>query len=73
LALADEARAAVTRQGPTCSVCLLLTSPIGDELAAALADPTLQSTAIERALLARDEPVGRKAVERHRRGDCAPR
>lgn len=59
---------------PGCTIGQLLESmPEADrkDLVVALADPTIQHTAIVRALKNRDYPVKPSAVPRHRKGECS--
>lgn len=61
------------KPGPKCSVCKLLASLDGDDLAdleAALENPGLQAAAIYRALRSRGQLVNLGAVQKHCRGEA---
>lgn len=75
MALADEARAHLSRPTGTCSLERLIVSDpdLGAEIVDALADRTLTSQAISRALVKRGHQISGATVARHRRGDCACR
>lgn len=61
------------RHGPKCSVCQLLAElPQGDRVALQQAlESSLAESAIFRAIKSEGFYVGKGAVGRHRRGDCA--
>lgn len=61
------------KQGPKCSVCKLLKSlPEEDSVALKQAlDSVMAESAIHRAIKSEGHYVGKGAVGRHRRGDCA--
>ena len=74
MSLAEEARQINGAPGPRCTVGALIVSLPDDEaaeVASALADPTLQTNALWRAMKDRgyDVPVT-TSVARHRRGMC---
>lgn len=74
MSLADEARALTSRQGSQCDMGLLLARlPQSDksEIEEALADDTVEGTALARALKNRGIDVAAHTVNRHRRGDCS--
>jgi hypothetical protein len=73
MSLADEALRGRTRKGPGCDTGLLLdrlTEPDRSELLEALADPTVQATALARVLRARGYDIGSWSLQRHRREAC---
>lgn len=61
------------RHGPKCSVCRLLSElPLEDRVALQESlDTGLAESAIFRAIRAEGFYVGKGAIGRHRRGDCA--
>lgn len=69
------AQQGVTRAGPRCTVTTtierLAGTPEGDELAEAIADPTIPATALSRALRSIGIELNMFPIARHRRGDCA--
>lgn len=62
-------------QKPPCGIAVLLAElgdPAAKVLAATLADPGITSSAIERALRARNvNTVARDTIARHRRAECS--
>jgi hypothetical protein len=74
VSLMDEARAESSRRGTRCSVRLLLESVepgLQIEILAALADQSIEGTALGRVLRARQLKIGNDAIQRHRRKVCA--
>lgn len=74
MALTDEARAENRHAGTRCSITMLTEKypDLADELAEALADPTLSGAAIARALRNRygDEGPTDNTLNRHRHRQC---
>lgn len=75
MALADALKieTAASARGPRCTVCLLVTTLGKDDaqaLAAALADDSVTSAAISRALRREGHPISEMTLRRHRKGEC---
>lgn len=66
----------VSRQGPQCKTCKLLTSltsEAAEEIGKALDSSVMASASIRRALITRVDPrqvPSAYSISRHRRGDC---
>lgn len=70
---AERARAQARRAGAVCTVSIVLSSMepgYRAEVEEALADPTIQGTAISRVLAQDSFKVSGLTISRHRRGDC---
>jgi len=64
---------ATARRGPTCGVCAILTEmdkKDSKDLSDALADSTVYSTIISKALIRRGFRMNASTVSRHRKGEC---
>lgn len=64
---------ATARKGPTCSLCAILTNidkKDSQDLNDALADSTVYSTIICKALVRRGFRMNASTVSRHRKGEC---
>jgi hypothetical protein len=62
-----------TLKGPTCSLCVLLTTLTADDAKAlqlALNDPGFTARGISRALKAEGHNIADGTVNRHRKSDC---
>lgn len=75
MGLLDDIKAEVTRQGPVCSVGILiddLSPEDSKELQLAFEDRSIPGTAILRALKARGHiKFTDHTIQRHRRGECS--
>lgn len=74
MSLADEITKNVTRKGPACHMGVVeakLSKRDVAELRSALADSSVTTSAIFRALKGRGFTVNLPGVGKHRRGDCA--
>jgi hypothetical protein len=62
-----------TIKGPTCTVCVLLTTLKADDakaLQSALDDPSFTARGISRALKAEGHNIADQTLNRHRKADC---
>lgn len=69
----DQVQAATLGRGTKCTVCDWLgklPAATRKEWVEALADKSLQSTAVHRVAAKHGFEAGRSAMERHRRGEC---
>ncbi len=74
MSLLDDIKNNGKRTGGLCSFQALfkeLSKADRDDLLTALADMTITSSAISRALVANGHNIKRDTVQRHRRGDCS--
>ena len=73
MTLLDDIKAETTGAGPRCTVALLLAGLTDDDradLTAALANPSIPSSAIHRVLHKRGYAIADTTLHRHRRGTC---
>lgn len=74
MSLLDEIKSHQPRLGARCAFEYLvpsLTPNDADDLAEALADPSVTGTAIAKALAARGHKITAASIQRHRRGGCS--
>ena len=74
MGVAAALAADTVRSGPRCLIGVALGTLTGEDLDAlegALADTSVTSSSISRALTASGTKVGGQAVRRHRAGDCS--